>query len=198
MWSVSCKNTRQTCSLLTVGYFSLLQKRTDSLCSPRNLQFNWHRLSFHGAKRPGRVAKCSTPSSVQVKNGWHWTSAPPIHLHVCYTVSLLHVVPFAAKDQSPSPNELSPVVPVQDVLHVSFPRRSSDLRLAAERSALLFVYRRFFLQISDSRGILWNFYVVFSVTSGKSAGSTWNWTTTAPFHISSKSLFINHLIIQHC
>jgi len=161
MWDVSCKNTRQTYSVLTAGYFSLLQKRTDPLSSPRNLPFNWHRRSFPVARRPGRVAKCSTPSSVQVKNGSHWTSAPPIRLHVCYTVSLLHVVPFAAKDQSPSPNELSPVVPVQHVLQISFSRRSSDLRLAAERSALLFVYRRFFLQISDSRGVLWNFYLIF-------------------------------------
>jgi hypothetical protein len=34
-----------------------------------------------GAKRPGREADPSPPSSAEVKNAWSYTSSPPIHLH---------------------------------------------------------------------------------------------------------------------
>jgi hypothetical protein len=36
---------------------------------------------FLGVKRPGREADHSPPSSAEVKNGWSYTSTPPIRLH---------------------------------------------------------------------------------------------------------------------
>ena len=197
MWSVSCKSRPQTYSLLTVGYFSLLQKCTDPLCSPRNLPFNWHRGSFPVAKRPGRVAKCSTPSSVQVKNGWHWTSAPPIRLHVCYTVSftLYLLLPKIRALHQTNCHQLClfktsctfhflDAVPIYGWLP-----NGQHCCLYTEGS---------FFRSRIHVGYCETFTWFFSITPGKSPGSTWNWTTTAPFHISSKSLFINHLIIPHC
>jgi hypothetical protein len=38
------------------------------------------RVSFPGVKRPGREADYSPPSSAKVKNGWSYTSTPPIRL----------------------------------------------------------------------------------------------------------------------
>jgi hypothetical protein len=34
-----------------------------------------------GVKRPGREADNSPPSSAEVKNGWSYTSTPPIRIH---------------------------------------------------------------------------------------------------------------------
>jgi len=37
--------------------------------------------SYPGAKRPGREADHSTPSSAEVKNVWSYTSTPAVRLH---------------------------------------------------------------------------------------------------------------------
>jgi hypothetical protein len=56
--------------------FFSFPKRQDRLLGPRSLLFTAYQCTF-----PGHDVNHSRPSSAEVKNGWSYTSAPPICLH---------------------------------------------------------------------------------------------------------------------
>jgi hypothetical protein len=64
-----------------LGIFLLTTASRQAL-EPTKPPLQWvpRALSF-GAKRPGRKADHSPPSSAEVKNAWSYTSTPPIRLH---------------------------------------------------------------------------------------------------------------------
>jgi len=66
---------------------------TPALGSP-SLLFNGYLGSFPGIKRPERETNHSPSSSAEVKNGWIYTSAPPICLHV--PLALMYTPGFQA------------------------------------------------------------------------------------------------------
>ena len=45
------------------------------------LFFNEYQVPFPEVNQPGREVDHSTPSGVEVKKEWSYTSTPPIHLH---------------------------------------------------------------------------------------------------------------------
>ena len=60
--------------------FSFLQNiQTGS--GPHRLLFNGYRGSFRGLKRLEREVNHSSPSSVEDKKEWSYTSTPPLYLH---------------------------------------------------------------------------------------------------------------------
>jgi len=60
----------------------LLQNCPDGLCVPLILLFKGIRSSFLGVKQPGCEFDHS-PFSVEVKNGWSYTSISPLYIHKC-------------------------------------------------------------------------------------------------------------------
>jgi len=56
-------------------------KSPDRLCGPPILLFGGHRSSFLRVKWPGPEVDHSSPSSAEVKNGWSYTSSPPVGIH---------------------------------------------------------------------------------------------------------------------
>ena len=62
--------------------FFLLKNRPHRFWGPPNLLFNGYRDSFRGLKRLGREVDHSPSSSAEVKNGWCYTSTPPLCLYV--------------------------------------------------------------------------------------------------------------------
>jgi hypothetical protein len=54
----------------------------DRLWGLHSLLFSAYRVSFKGAKGPGREFNHSSPYSAEVHNKWGYTSTPPIYLHV--------------------------------------------------------------------------------------------------------------------
>jgi hypothetical protein len=54
------------------------------LCDQHNLLFNRYPVSLQGVKRPGHEAEHSYASRAEVKNGWSYTSTPPVYLHALH------------------------------------------------------------------------------------------------------------------
>jgi hypothetical protein len=68
----------------TIGVLGLDSRRgrPERLWGPPSLLSNGYQEGLSlGAKRPGREADHSPPSSAEVKNAWSYTSTPPLHLH---------------------------------------------------------------------------------------------------------------------
>ena len=63
------------------GRFFFSPKRPDRRWGPPTLLINGYRGSFPHEKRQGREVINSPPSKAEVKNGWSYTSSPPIRLH---------------------------------------------------------------------------------------------------------------------
>jgi hypothetical protein len=65
------------------GNFSLHHRcvQNGSGAHPASYPMGTRGLFPLGIKRPGREADHSTPSSVEVKNAWSYTSTPPKRLH---------------------------------------------------------------------------------------------------------------------
>ena len=78
-------------------FFFLLPKYSDHHWIPPSLLFIGYRNPLSGVKRPGREMNHSPTSSAEGKNGWSYTSAPPVCLYgvdwekFTFTLSLVFV-----------------------------------------------------------------------------------------------------------
>jgi hypothetical protein len=61
-----------------------LSKTSRPAVGSTQLLFNGYRLCVPGVKRPGCEVNYSPPSGPEVKNGWSYTSSPPLRLHGVY------------------------------------------------------------------------------------------------------------------
>ena len=74
-WTVQCSNPDRG------KWSSVPQKRPDLLCSPPSLLFYTYGGTFPRLKRSGHEYDKSSPSSVQLKNEWRYTSATSRCVH---------------------------------------------------------------------------------------------------------------------